>query len=131
MRRIAAVVAVAGAWLTSTAAAAPGTGIQTVTSGALALNAPVVGLAATPSGAGYWRVAGDGAVLSAGDARFYGSMGGRALSRPASWRGGEEPKLPPHLRPGSTPGPARRQRSTGLSSRARSGRSTGRASASR
>jgi len=82
VRRIAAVVAVAGAWLTSTAAAAPGTGIQTVTSGALALNAPVVGLAATPSGAGYWRVAGDGAVLSAGDARFYGSMGGRALSRP-------------------------------------------------
>jgi len=40
------------------------------------LAAPVVGLAATPSGKGYWRVGADGGVLTAGDARFYGSAVG-------------------------------------------------------
>jgi len=41
-----------------------------------ALTAPVVGLAATPTGRGYWRVAADGGVLTAGDAPFYGSAAG-------------------------------------------------------
>ncbi len=41
-----------------------------------ALAAPVVGLAATPSGGGYWRVSADGGVLTAGDAQFYGSAVG-------------------------------------------------------
>jgi hypothetical protein len=44
-----------------------------VVSAAAALSAPVVGLAATPTGKGYWRVAADGGVLTAGDAHFYGS----------------------------------------------------------
>jgi hypothetical protein len=38
----------------------------------------VVGMAATPSGAGYWLVASDGGVFSFGDARFFGSTGGTA-----------------------------------------------------
>ena len=43
-------------------------------------NAPVVGIAATPDGQGYWEVASDGGVFSFGDARFYGSMGGKPLN---------------------------------------------------
>ncbi len=45
-------------------------------------NAPVVGLAATPDGAGYWLVASDGGIFSYGDARFYGSTGGLHLNAP-------------------------------------------------
>lgn len=44
-----------------------------VTSVAAQLAAPIVGIAATPTGKGYWRVARDGGVLTAGDARFFGS----------------------------------------------------------
>ncbi|HET9692393.1 MAG TPA: hypothetical protein VFP61_14680 [Acidimicrobiales bacterium] len=43
---------------------------------------PVVGAAATPDGAGEWLVAGDGGVLTEGDARFFGSTGGISLNRP-------------------------------------------------
>ena len=39
------------------------------------LNAPIVGIAATPDGGGYWLVAADGGVFSFGDAHFYGSTG--------------------------------------------------------
>jgi len=46
------------------------------------LNAPVVGVAATPDGGGYWLVAADGGVFNFGDARFYGSMGGQHLNAP-------------------------------------------------
>jgi hypothetical protein len=46
------------------------------------LNAPMVGLAATPDGGGYWEVAADGGVFTFGDARFYGSMGGHHLNAP-------------------------------------------------
>ena len=48
-----------------------------VTSTTAVLAAPVVGLAATPSGKGYWRAAADGGVLTAGDAQFYGSAAGK------------------------------------------------------
>ena len=48
----------------------------------LALSAPVVGMAATRSGAGYWLVAADGGVFAFGDAHFYGSMGGTHLNQP-------------------------------------------------
>lgn len=41
-----------------------------------ALAAPITGLAATPSGHGYWRVGTDGGVLTAGDAHYYGSATG-------------------------------------------------------
>ena len=46
------------------------------------LNAPIVGVAATPDGQGYWEVASDGGVFSFGDAKFYGSEGGKPLNAP-------------------------------------------------
>lgn len=46
------------------------------------LNAPIVGIAATPDGKGYWLVASDGGVFSFGDAGFFGSMGGKPLNKP-------------------------------------------------
>jgi len=46
------------------------------------LDAPIVGMAATPDGGGYWLVAADGGIFSFGDARFYGSMGGKPLDAP-------------------------------------------------
>jgi hypothetical protein len=48
----------------------------------VALNEPVVGMATTPSSAGYWMVAGDGGVFTAGDAGFYGSTGNLRLNQP-------------------------------------------------
>jgi len=40
---------------------------------ALLLDAPVVGMSATPTGLGYWMVASDGGVFAFGDAPFLGS----------------------------------------------------------
>ena len=51
--------------------------------GGTALNAPVVGMAATDHG-GYWLVASDGGVFSFGGAAFYGSAGGTRLDAPVS-----------------------------------------------
>ena len=50
--------------------------------GGIRLNQPVVGMAATPSGQGYWLVASDGGIFSYGDARFWGSTGGIRLNQP-------------------------------------------------
>jgi hypothetical protein len=50
--------------------------------GGMHLNAPIVGMAATPGDGGYWLVASDGGVFSYGDARFYGSTGGMHLNAP-------------------------------------------------
>jgi hypothetical protein len=50
--------------------------------GSMALNRPIVGMAATPDGSGYWLVASDGGIFSFGDARFHGSAGALALTRP-------------------------------------------------
>ena len=47
-----------------------------------ALNQPIVGMAATPSGQGYWLVASDGGIFSYGDAGFYGSTGAIHLNKP-------------------------------------------------
>jgi len=44
--------------------------------------APVVGMAATPDGKGYWLAASDGGIFSFGDAQFYGSTGSISLNRP-------------------------------------------------
>jgi len=49
---------------------------------AMQLNQPVVGIAATPSGHGYWRVAADGGIFTYGDAEFFGSLGSVAGSPP-------------------------------------------------
>ncbi|MDA8117771.1 MAG: hypothetical protein M0000_10430 [Actinomycetota bacterium] len=46
------------------------------------LNQPVVGMASTPNGQGYWLVAKDGGIFSFGNAAFYGSMGGTKLNQP-------------------------------------------------
>lgn len=37
-------------------------------------NAPIVGIAVTPTGAGYWLVAADGAVFALGDAEYLGRV---------------------------------------------------------
>ena len=50
--------------------------------GSVALNKPVVGMAATPDGRGYWLVASDGGIFAYGDAAFYGSPGSVALNKP-------------------------------------------------
>jgi hypothetical protein len=46
------------------------------------LNKPVVGMAATPDGKGYWLVASDGGIFSYGEALFYGSTGSIVLNKP-------------------------------------------------
>jgi hypothetical protein len=46
------------------------------------LNAPIVGMASTPTGTGYWEVASDGGIFAFGTASFYGSMGGQSLNKP-------------------------------------------------
>jgi hypothetical protein len=46
------------------------------------LNQPIVGMAATPTGGGYWLVARDGGIFSFGDARFFGSTGAMRLNQP-------------------------------------------------
>ncbi len=43
------------------------------------LYAPIVALAATADGRGYWEVSSDGGVFAFGDARFYGSLGGSPI----------------------------------------------------
>ena len=50
--------------------------------GAIRLASPVVGMAGTPSGNGYWLVAADGGVFAFGDAPFLGSTGAIRLARP-------------------------------------------------
>jgi hypothetical protein len=50
--------------------------------GGLDLNRPIVGMASTPAGHGYWLVASDGGIFAFGDAGFYGSAGGLDLTAP-------------------------------------------------
>ncbi len=47
-----------------------------------AINAPVVGTAATPDEQGAWEVASDGGIFSHGDATFFGSAGALRLVKP-------------------------------------------------
>jgi hypothetical protein len=46
------------------------------------LTKPIVGMAASPDGQGYWLVATDGGVFAYGDAQFYGSTGAIHLNQP-------------------------------------------------
>jgi ribosomal protein L24E len=48
----------------------------------MVLNKPIVGMAATPDGKGYWLVASDGGIFTFGDAKFYGSTGSMVLNKP-------------------------------------------------
>ena len=50
--------------------------------GKLTLNGPLVGMASTPSGNGYWLLARDGGVFGFGDAVFHGSTGNLRLNQP-------------------------------------------------
>jgi glucose/arabinose dehydrogenase len=50
--------------------------------GGRALEAPMVAMASTRSGNGYWTVASDGGVFTFGDARFFGSAGNLRLVSP-------------------------------------------------
>ena len=55
-------------------------------SGGSHLNQPIVGMAATADGGGYWLVAADGGIFAFGDAGFHGSMGGAtSISRSSAW----------------------------------------------
>ena len=65
-----------------TAASSPSATRFYGSTGAMHLNRPIVGMAATPSGRGYWLVASDGGIFSFGDARFAGSTGAMHLNRP-------------------------------------------------
>jgi hypothetical protein len=50
--------------------------------GGMALNKPIVGMAAAPNGGGYWLVASDGGIFSFGNAHFWGSTGSIKLNQP-------------------------------------------------
>ncbi len=50
--------------------------------GAIALNQPIVGAETTPTGEGYWLVASDGGIFTFGDAEFFGSTGAIKLNKP-------------------------------------------------
>jgi beta-lactamase family protein len=45
-------------------------------------NRPVIAMASTADGGGYWLVASDGGIFSYGDAGFHGSTGGLVLAQP-------------------------------------------------
>jgi hypothetical protein len=50
--------------------------------GGSSLNSPLVGMASTLNGKGYWLVGRDGGVFSYGNAKFYGSTGNMHLNMP-------------------------------------------------
>ncbi len=52
------------------------------------LNKPIVGMARTTSGKGYWLVASDGGIFSYGDAKFYGSTRSSHPQQTHRWHGG-------------------------------------------
>jgi beta-lactamase class A len=52
--------------------------------GSIRLNQPIVGMAATPSGRGYWLTAADGGVFAFGDAGFLGGATGRPGGAPVT-----------------------------------------------
>jgi hypothetical protein len=50
--------------------------------GNIALNKPIVGMAGTQDAGGYWLVASDGGIFTFGDAHYYGSTGALHLHQP-------------------------------------------------
>ena len=50
--------------------------------GSIHLNKPIVDMAATADGKGYWLVASDGGIFNFGDAGFFGSAGSIHLNKP-------------------------------------------------
>ena len=75
--------ATATGWSPPTAGSSPSvTPASTARPARMHLNQPIVGMAATPDGHGYWLVASDGGIFTFGDAGFYGSTAGLTLARP-------------------------------------------------
>ena len=64
-----------GSWPTTAASSTTATPSFFGSAGAFHLNKPIVGMAATGDGGGYWLVASDGGIFTYGDAQFYGSTG--------------------------------------------------------
>ena len=70
-------------WWPPTAASSPSaTPGSTGSTGAIRLKRPIVGMASTPDGGGYWMVASDGGIFTFGDAAFAGSEGHHHLDAP-------------------------------------------------
>ncbi len=68
----------------------------TITGRILYLRRPIVGMAPSADGAGYWLVASDGGIFSFGDAVLEGSVGALTLNRPvASMEVARWPGAPP------------------------------------
>ena len=76
--------AATGWWRPTAASSATATPRFSGSAGSLHLNAPVVGMAATPDGGGYWLVARDGGIFTYGDATFEGSAGALRLNAPVT-----------------------------------------------
>ena len=94
--------AAATGWWPPTAASSPSaTRRSSAPRGARPLNRPVVGMASTTDGHGYWLVASDGGVFTFGNAPFAGSLAGNHLN--GRWWVCRCPGRPPDRcwRPGS------------------------------
>ena len=74
--------AATGSWPPTAASSPSATRRSSARPGGIHLNKPVVGMAATADGGGYWLVASDGGIFTYGDAQFWGSTGGIHLSEP-------------------------------------------------
>ena len=72
----------AGAVATTADGLASSSMVDAGVQGPLELVAPIVGVAATPLGDGWWQVASDGGVFAHGAAPFLGSLGGLVLNQP-------------------------------------------------
>ncbi len=83
--------------------------------GTIRLNQPIMGMAPTRDGKGYWLVASDGGIFTFGDASFHGSGGN--VGKPAV--GTHRLAQPAPATPSSTPtGPAPTSGSEGFRDRA-------------
>jgi hypothetical protein len=49
---------------------------------ATSVDAPIIGMASTPDGRGYWLAGSDGSVFAFGDATYFGGLANRTLRRP-------------------------------------------------
>ena len=77
------VAATATGWSRPTAASSPSaTPRSTARPAPSRSTSPIVGMASTPTGNGYWLVASDGGIFSFGDAAFHGSTGAIPLNQP-------------------------------------------------
>ncbi len=75
-------VVLLSSFLTISPASANNAKLPSGAGGALNINQPIVGMAANPTGNGYWLVGRDGGVFSFGTAGFHGSAGNIRLNQP-------------------------------------------------